>query len=191
MARKPFKNFISVLSQGQEQRTSRVRNSMLISCCCPFEGGPVDYPEGGAGLRAASIPPARGLLVGPLVHPLHKLHRLVVVRNVKTVKEQKFHSSFRYLIGKWNQDGFFRCCGSMTFRGGSGSGDPSLWLMDLVDPDSDPDPQHCFFLHSLPHKKKVDNAIHRYVYNTVNTDFSYYFDFSIWHFSGFLLTNRR
>ncbi len=64
---------------------------MLISCRCPFKGGSVDDPEGGAGLRAASIPPARGLLVGPLVHPLDELYGLVVVRNIKTVKEQTFH----------------------------------------------------------------------------------------------------
>jgi len=31
-----------------------------------------------------------------------------------------------------------QCCGSMTIRGGSGSADPCLWLVD-PDPDSDPD----------------------------------------------------
>ncbi len=36
-----------------------------------------------------------------------------------------------------------QCCGSMTFWGGSGSGDPCLWLMD---PEQDPDPDPYLWL---------------------------------------------
>ncbi len=45
----------------------------------------------------------------------------------------------RYII---NLSTFSHCCGSIKFVHGSVSADPYRWL---INPDSDPDPQHCFF----------------------------------------------
>ncbi len=45
----------------------------------------------------------------------------------------------RYII---NLCTFSQCCGSMEFLYGSESAGPYIWL---IDPDADPDPQHCFF----------------------------------------------
>ncbi len=87
-----------------------------------------------------------------------------------------------------------QCCGSMTFWGGSGSGDPCLWLMD---PDPDPGSGSCYFRHWPSRCQQKTNFLTqfffiitfwRYIYiiflkikspkesqNSRNQGFSYYF----------------
>jgi hypothetical protein len=53
----------------------------------------------------------------------------------------------------------YQCSGSMKFWGGSGSGDPCLWL---VDPDPDPGSGSCYFSHWPSRCQQKTNFWHNF-----------------------------
>ncbi len=94
------------------------------------------------------------------------------MENARQLERERHTGLFTARIGMLLK-GKQQCSGSITFWGGSGSGDPCLWLMD-PDPESDPDP--AIFVIDLQDASKKLN------FNTIFSAY-YFLKVHLHHFS--------